>query len=64
MVKETANSRVGFLLATIIYFEHYYTRTAVGPGEGPTIEWSYLQRKIVREKRLSCRAHEDCILLC
>ena len=32
-------------------------------GEGPTIEWSYLPRKIVREKRLSFRGHGDCILL-
>ena len=32
-------------------------------GEGPTIDWSYLPRKIVREKRLSFRGHGDCILL-
>ena len=32
-------------------------------GEGPTIEWSHLPRKIVREKRLSFRSHGDCILL-
>ena len=32
-------------------------------GEGPTIEWSYFPRKIVREKRLSFRGHGDCILL-
>ena len=32
-------------------------------GAGPTIEWSYLPRKIVREKRLSLRGHGDCILL-
>ena len=30
-------------------------------GEGPTIEWSYLPRKIVREKRLFFRGHGDCI---
>ena len=32
-------------------------------GEGPTIEWSYLPRKIVREKKLSFRGHGDCRLL-
>ena len=32
-------------------------------GEGPTIEWSYLQRKIVREKRLSFRDHGDLYLI-
>ena len=32
-------------------------------GKGPTIEGSYLPRKIVREKRLSFRGHRDCILL-
>ena len=34
-----------------------------GPGEGPSIEWSCLPREILREKRLSFRGHEDCILL-
>ena len=32
-------------------------------GEGPTIEWSYRPRKMVREKRLSFRGHGDYILL-
>ena len=32
-------------------------------GEGPTIEWSYLRRRTVREKRLSFRGHGDCIIL-
>ena len=32
-------------------------------GEGPTVEWSYLPRKIVREKRLSFRGHGDCLIV-
>ena len=31
--------------------------------EGPTIEWSYLPRKVVRENRLSLRGHGECILV-
>ena len=50
--------RAAIPLSTIIYFKHYYMWVA---GEGPTIEWSYLPRKIVREKRLFFRGHGDCI---
>ena len=42
------------LLSTIISFELYYTGIELWvAGEGPTIELSYLPRKIMREKRLS-----------
>ena len=64
MVKQAAGQE--FLL-TIIYFELYYTTVLIVQlwvaGEGPTIEWSYIPRKTVREKRLSFRDHGDCILL-
>ena len=62
MVKEAA--RPEFLL-TITYFEHYYTRIMKlwVAGEGPTIGWSYLRRKIVREKRLCFRGHGYLIVL-
>ena len=32
-------------------------------GEGPTIEWSHLPRKIVREKRQSFLGHGDLLVL-
>ena len=41
-------------------FEHYILLVQMWvAGEGPTIEWSYLPRKIAREKRTSFRGHGD-----
>ena len=67
MVEETAGQ--GFLL-TNIEFEHHIVLKHIillvqlwVEGEPPTIEWSWLPRKIVREKRLSFRGQIYCILL-
>ena len=54
------HTRTAILPSTINYFEHYYIILVQlwVAGEGPNIEWSYLPRKIVREKRLSFRGLE------
>ena len=77
MVKETAGQE--FLLTTIVLYCIVFLQQSCGvllftlntimlvqlwvAGEGPTVEWSYLPRKIVREKRPSFRGHGDCVLL-
>ena len=51
------------------YFEVYFTLNISVlvelwvAGEGPTIDWSHLPRKIEREKRLSFQGHGDLIFL-
>ena len=56
--------RTAFLLSKIISLDIIILAQLWVTGEGPTIEWSYLRRKIMREKRLCYRGHGDCILLC
>ena len=60
------NANVCVLLVQVASYTRTYYQvlrvcTMWVAGEGPTVEWSYLTRKIVREKRQSFRGHGDFI---
>ena len=57
-------TRTSILLSTVLFpLDIIILAKLWVAGEGPTIEWSYLPRKIVREKRPSFRGHGHPILL-